>query len=121
MNLLTFCSFNSTGIRRPASQDFIKKLLLDYHVDIMLLQETWLLDSQLHVLSDLSSDYMHTGKSGVDSDTGILYGRPKGGTAILWHKNLSDKVVPVETNHRRFTAIELSLIQTACCMLLSSF
>ena len=73
MNLLTFCSFNSTGIRRPASQDFIKKLLLDYHVDIMLLQETWLLDSQLHVLSDLSSDYMHTGKSGVDSAVMLVF------------------------------------------------
>ena len=62
--------------------------LLDVHqVDILLIQECWLLPSNMQRLGDIHADYLFHGKSGM-RDTELLVGRPYGGVAILWHKKL---------------------------------
>ena len=43
---INISTFNVTGIKSSASQDFIKDTLLAHNIDFMLLQETWLLDSE---------------------------------------------------------------------------
>ena len=45
------------------------------------------------------------GKSGVDSTSAILGGRPNGGVAVLYRKSLAKYIRHVETNSRRTCGI----------------
>lgn len=56
--------------------------------DILFLQETWLSAQELHILSNVHSDFYGRGVSSVDEADGILTGRPFGGLAVLWKKSL---------------------------------
>ena len=47
--------------------------------------------------------------SGMDPTAGIVHGRPHGGVAVLWKSSLNGVVSPVTTNHRRVSAVNLSL------------
>jgi len=53
--------------------------------DVILLQETWLAQFNCHLLSSISSDYVFYHSSAMEDKlhSGILGGRPFGGTAIL--------------------------------------
>ena len=51
-------------------------------MDILCLQETWLLDRDIAKLSNIHADYQFNGKSGVDATDRILPGRPQGGVAM---------------------------------------
>ena len=101
------CSFNVTGIKREPSQKYTYELLREHKIDILLLQETWLLESQSSILTNISADYAYTCRSGVDPKCDLIVGRPSGGVAILWHKSLSKCVKPVEINDNRLCAIEV--------------
>ena len=81
---VTICTFNCSGFQN--NKDYIKDLLEKEDCDILLLQETWLLESNLCLLNSLHSGYQCVGKSGVENNTEILVGRPPGGTAIYWKK-----------------------------------
>ena len=62
--------------------------------DILFLQETWLLKHELSLLNNISNDFYSKGISSVKQDEGVLRGRPHGGLAILWKKELKNcKVV----------------------------
>ena len=56
--------------------------------DIIFLQETWLLESELGILDTISNKFYSKGISSVKHDSGVLRGRPHGGLAILWRKEL---------------------------------
>ena len=77
-------SYNPTGLgtSRP---EYIMSLLDKHNIDILFIQETWLLPSNLYKLADIHKDYLFHGQSGI-VDTELLQGRPYGGVAILWHK-----------------------------------
>ena len=65
-------------------------LLVKYEADILLLQEHWLFDCQLHRLNEISDLCVGRGKS-VDTGDPILpvqMPRGYGGTAILWKKQI---------------------------------
>ena len=51
----------------------------------MLLQVTWLSDNELGILSTIHTDF-HI--SVMDSEGGIIRGRPYGTLMILWRKSL---------------------------------
>jgi len=72
--------------------------------DIMLLQEHWLSDSQLSILNTLSADHVSVAVSGFGNNS-VLTGRPYGGCAILWRKNLSLTASPITSNSRRISAV----------------
>ena len=72
---------------------------------ILCLQETWLLETNMEILSTSHADYSYTGVSGVELRGDILQGRPYGGNAILWHKSISDKVSVVQTGHKRLCSV----------------
>ncbi|KOB52115.1 reverse transcriptase, partial [Operophtera brumata] len=59
--------------------------------DVIALQETWLLPHDLGMLDTIDVNFTATSKSAVDTSAGILRGRPYGGVAILWRKNLFPK------------------------------
>ena len=60
--------------------------------DIILLQETWLCEDELHMLNSIHNNLYACGVSSMKSDEKILCGRPHGGIAVLWNKGISDSV-----------------------------
>ena len=74
----------------------------------MLLQETWLQPKNIAILGDLHDDYGFSGTSAIDEQR-LLTGRPYGGTAVLWRKELNRFVTHVESECKRITAITLCL------------
>ena len=47
--------------------------------------------------------------SGTAPTAGIVHGRPHGGVDVLWKSSLNGVVSPVKANHRRVSAVNLSL------------
>ena len=107
-NELRVVSYNCDGFINATP--FINVLLKD-EPDILLLQETWLLDSQANIISSINSNYISVAKSGI-SDTATLHkSRPSGGVAILWNKHRINNVIPLVTSSRR----------VSCCIINKSF
>ncbi|XP_059059952.1 uncharacterized protein LOC131853148 [Achroia grisella] len=77
--------------------------------DIVALQETWLLPSDLLYLSSIDDEFTSTGTSAVDTTAGMLRGRPHGGVAILWRHSVFPHVVIVPCDNPRISAIKLLL------------
>ncbi|VVD01890.1 unnamed protein product [Leptidea sinapis] len=69
---ITLATFNCRSIKRSAEQ--IKKL--SENVDILALQETWLLPHDLGFVNGLSQHFSCIAKLAVDTSTGILKSRP---------------------------------------------
>ena len=120
--VLIYMSFNVTGLKRVTNQDYIRKLINEQDIDVLFLQETWLLEEQHDIIGNISSDYKFTAQSGVDSGKQLLPGRPSGGIEIRWRKTLSDRVTPLVTNNKRFCAIEFCInamfkLLLICCYL----
>ena len=75
-------------------------------IDIILIQEHWLLDSTIVKLErSLQGVYVH-GVSGI-RETEFRAGRPFGGVAILWKANIKCKISPVQLLSRRMCAISI--------------
>ena len=64
---------------------FIKKLLSQ--CDVLFNQEHWLLRDKLHLLQNISEEFIVFSKSSID-DGKLLIGRPYGGTAIFIRKSI---------------------------------
>ena len=96
---LAVASYNCDGV--TSSTGFINNLLSNTKMDILCLQETWLLDHDIAKLSNIHAGYQFNGKSGVDATDRILPGRPQGGVAIAWHKRLSHYVQPIGISNRQ--------------------
>jgi len=75
--------------------------------DIVLLQEHWLLPHELGCLNNVHHDFLSKGYSAVDVSQDILIGRPYGGTAILYRRDLAGSIKIIETYDDRLTAVEL--------------
>ena len=104
---LAVASYKCDGV--TSSTGFINNLLSDTKMDILCLQETWLLDRDIAKLSNIYAEYQFNGKSGVDATDRILPGRPQGGVAIAWHKRLSHYVQPIGISNRRICAVRMQL------------
>ena len=68
-------------------------------------QEHWLLPHDLNFMSSIHPDFLYFGHSSVDTSSGILVGRPYGGTGILYRKSLSSCIAPIDTLDGRLTVI----------------
>ena len=99
-----FCTFNCRSIKNSM---FEVQQLCDTH-DLILLQEHWLLPNELHLLSEVQTDFLAFGASAVDIGSDILVGRPYGGTAILFKKILADCISSVKTDDSRLTGIKIN-------------
>ena len=78
--------------------------MCDSH-DFVFIQEHWLLPNELHLLSAIHSDFFAFSHSSVDLSSDILVGRPFGGTAILYRKQLAHVIHTIPTHDPRITAI----------------
>ena len=77
--------------------------------DFVMLQETWLHDSQSHVLSDNLNGVCISHVSGMDSST-LTTGRPNGGCcAIIWKNSMVCNVHPVFCDNKRLCMVNVIL------------
>jgi exonuclease III len=105
-NKITITSFNCKNLK--SSVEELNELLVN--CDILVLQETWLFESESTLLGQLNKDFYYKGISAMDTELGIITGRPYGGLGLLWRKSLSLKCSPVLYNDTRLLGIELT-----CC------
>ena len=92
---LNVISYNCQSAK--ANSEVIAKLLKE--CDILLLQETFLLDINKHILDNIDADFSTAHTSAVRK-IDQFYGRSSGGLAILWRKTCKMKVFPVYYNDR---------------------
>lgn len=116
---LKFLTYNSTGLGGN-KMEYIESLCDTFGIDVVMLQETWLTKKNLPKLSNVHSNFMFCGTSGI-TDNELLTGRPYGGVAILWRNNLCREVAPVRVSCNRLCAIKITLgdqggkILLICC------
>ena len=77
--------FNCKGLRSSLHD---VKSLCETH-DLVFLQETWLMPHNMSILHSIHDSFYGDGVSAVNTENGILVGRPYEGVAILWHKSLN--------------------------------
>ena len=116
---LDFISFFCSGFNNSVL--YIKELVQNTKCDILCLQETWLLDGNMNKLSEINSDYVFTGISGVDSSADVLQGRPYGGTGILWKKTLAGSISVIKSGHNRLSAIKLVFPSNSTLLLVNVY
>ena len=86
-------SYNCNSVRTATSKNVIHGLC--GNCDVICLQELQITKQQLPILSELHDDFYAYGTAPVDMGEGMLRGRPHGGMAILWRKNL-DSVITIQ-------------------------
>ena len=107
---LVLSTFNCTGLNENRVA-FLHEMLTSHCVDILLLQETWLLSSQLNKLSSIHPDFFSHGVSGMSDRSELIRGRPFGGVAILWHRSMAASVKPIKCKNNRLCAVLVTLDQ----------
>ena len=75
-------TYNCQGLK--SSIHDIQALCSTY--DLIFIQESWLFQFELTLLSEIDSDFEGFGISAIDDSTNIVRGRPYGGMAILIRK-----------------------------------
>ena len=102
MNII---SFNTKGFK-PRNYNYIDYLFKRCH--ILLLQETWLYEFQNNIITQVLKDSLYHTVSSMDSKDIGRQGRPFGGLAIIWHKNLPFNILPIRTNNKRVACVTVT-------------
>lgn len=100
--MCNFATFNCKNVKR--SLEHIRQLCRAS--DIIALQETWLLPEDINFLGSIDDEFGFTGTSAVDTAAGVLRGRPYGGVALLWKKQVFTNVSVVQCHNPRVCAIK---------------
>lgn len=106
---LSIVTYNSHG-SGTGRLEYITKLMQQH--DIVLIQEHWLLSCELNKYAERLAPVaacIH-GISAMPDDE--LVGRPHGGCAILWKKNLSCQIRPLELDSTRVCGVHVKLSGT---------
>ncbi len=82
VNNLHTASFNSTGLNQEIVQFIKHGILRVQSVDILLIQEAWLLKKCMSQLNSIHDSYLGDGVSGIDEEATILQGRRYGGVGF---------------------------------------
>ena len=102
---LTLSSYNIHGVN-DTKWEYLNRIVADN--DFVMLQETWLHDSQSHVVSDNLNGVCISHVSGMDSST-LTAGRPHGGCAIIWKNPMVCNVHPVSCDNKRLCMVNVVL------------
>ena len=100
---MKICSYNIRGVN-ATKWHYLNDIYAAH--DFVLLQEHWLLDSQMHVLSDNLPDAVFHGVSGMEQDT-FLTGRPYGGCCVIWKRSTACHVTPIDSSNRRLCGVKI--------------
>ena len=99
--MIKVVTYNCQGLKNSL-QD-ISELCQQY--DFIFLQETWLFNYELHILSTISHDFERFGISSIDTSMGIVRGRPYGGMAILVRKQYRSLIEFQQYEHPRILGL----------------
>lgn len=95
---LSILSYNMFGFKQ--GEIVLDNLCLDnQYYDILFIQEHWLTKFNLQKF-DKYDKYNFFGISAMDTDSGVLYGRPYGGVAIMVKKSFSNNVKTIFMDER---------------------
>lgn len=107
MDTCTISTLNMQG-HGPDRIEYLNKVFSG--TDILMVQEHWLHEHfvnnnffETNIVNSCS-----VGKSSMRSDI-LLAGRPYGGCAILWHRNIMARIKPLDTPCSRLCGIEMDL------------
>ena len=103
-NNISLCTFNCRSCKNSLYE--IYELCSTYN--FIFLQEHWLLPNELHLLSQIHPNFYASAKSSVDIGEKIVLGRPYGGTAIIYKKDLAHSVTLLDTHDPRLSAVCLN-------------
>ena len=101
---LKYMSFNCQGFK-TRMHDYVKEKFENY--DVLLLQETWLYNFEHNLFKKILPDCQYHAVSAMDETKLPRIGRPEGGCAVLWKKNLEVSVMPINTNSPRLCAVTM--------------
>ena len=85
--------------------DYVKQVFTQS--DILLLQETWLYNFEHNNLANIIPNSQFYAVSSMDEANTQRKGRPFGGCAVLWKKNIALAITPVNTTSPRICAVEV--------------
>ncbi len=119
MGLLRILSLNCHGFNVGVEQ-YLKGVISE--VDVILLQETWLSDRNCNAIDRISDEFIsfHSSAMEVKLSSGVLSGRPFGGTAILIRKYIAPYCSRVITDNPRITAIHCCIDKSNTDLVISS-
>ena len=100
---LKLCSFNCKGFN-ISKVKHISELMKS--CDVLMLQETWALPSNVGKLNQYFVDLNTYGISSVN-DNVLLSGRPHGGCSFLYKKSLSSSIEPIEIECNRICCMKI--------------
>ena len=117
---LSIATYNSTGLGF-CQREYINHILDLHHIDILLLQETWLYNSEIQAkLRSIHKDFKSTGSSSMDPEI-LLHGRPYGGVAIMWRKDLPMKIYPIKVDCKRACGIKIEYSEGKTMLILCAY
>ena len=99
---LKIASFNCRLFKLAAEYSDLFK-----EVDILAVQEHWLLPTELGNLASIHEDALYSAVSPMEMDK-IVLRRPFGGVAILLHKRFYQSVSTIQTASDRMSAIRIT-------------
>lgn len=105
---LNIISWNITGVMSSAS--CLCDILTEGEIDICGISEHWLYPHNIHFLGSISSDFNYHAVCDSDLSTASNRKVGKGGAAILWHRSLDHRVVPISIDSDRIVGIQLELL-----------
>ena len=73
--------------------------------EILLIQKTWFLKSQIGTINQYFSDFNTCGISGMNENV-LIQGRRYGGCSFLYKKSLSANVTCIDINSKRVCCIQ---------------
>lgn len=100
---IRLCTYNCRSVMN--SYHDVQSLCKNH--DLVLLQEHWLMPTQLDLLNCISSDHLMTAMSAMNISDSVRRGRPYGGTAILYSKNIASNISIIDTHEPRLCAVTL--------------
>ena len=107
-------SFNCAGFK--SSREYICNSMLS-NMDIIALQETWLMPHEI-MLPDALSEHFHSfSMSSVNVEDGLLRGRPYGGLSLLWNKRLSQIARIVQYDDDRLLGLHCTINESSVLFL----
>jgi len=98
---LNLATFNCRSVKSSVNE--VKQLCDSY--DSVMLQEHWLLPHELSMLSVLYPEFLAVAESAVNVTHDILVGRPYGGTAILYRREIAKNIKAVASSDPRISAV----------------
>jgi hypothetical protein len=75
--------------------------------NICCIQEQWLREDAIPLLSKIHDDCNSDGVSVIDTNIGLLAGRSFGGVDVLWRRSMGRSVCVIKYDNRRIVGLEL--------------